>query len=403
MKDLKLYIAIALLALGMFLYIRYNRPSPVNWSKTYVKTDKIPYGTYILYQQLPALFEGIPIKPYQKRMYNTVEELGGTSDSYILVTPHVDIDEPDYAKIISYVEAGNDVLIAAYEHGRILADSLNVRARGDFSFGDSLASVHFTNPNLKPDRKYTYDRQIGADYFVKFDTARATVLATNDKGKAIFLRYKLGQGNLYLLSSPDYFTNYALLTTDGAAFASTALSYLNPQQQIIWDDYQTLGNLGQQSPMRVFLNNDYLRPAYLIALFSLLAFVLYGIKRRQRMIPIVAPLENTSIAFAKVVSSVYYHQRDNRDILAKQHTYFMEYVRATYRIKPGDNEVDFIAQLSARSGVDESILRPIMQGMYDVRSGKHIDDKALVAHHRHIEDFYQQTLWKNNISNNART
>ena len=403
MRDLKLYVIVGLLAFGMFLYIQYNRPSPVNWSKTYVKTDKIPYGTYILYQQLPALFEGIPIKPFQKRMYNTVEELGGTSDSYILVTSQVDIDEPDYAKMVSYVEAGNDVLIAAYRHGRILTDSLHVRTRGDFSFRDSLASVHFTNPNLHPDRKYTYDRQIGADYFVEFDTASVAVLATNDEGKAIFLRYKLGQGNLYLLSSPDYFTNYALLTPDGEAFASTALSYLNPQRQIIWDDYQTLGNLGQQSPMRVFLNNDYLRPAYLIALFSLLAFVLYGIKRRQRMIPIVDPLENTSIAFAKVVSSVYYHQRDNRDILTKQYTYFMEHVRATYRIKPSDSEVDFIAQLSARSGVDERTLLPIMQGMHDVRSGKHIDDKALVTHHRHIEDFYQQTLWKNNISNNART
>lgn len=402
MRDLKLYIVVALLVFGIFLYTRYHSPLPVNWSKTYVKTDKIPYGTYILYQQLTALFDGVPVASCRKRVYNTLEELGGTSDSYILITSNVDIDEPDYAKMISYVTAGNDVFIAAYEHGSILEDSLHIRTTGNFSFSDSVASVHFTNPTLKADKKYRYDRQIGADYFVKFDTASVAVLAANDEGKAIFIRYKLGKGNLYLLSSPDYFTNYALLTADGAAFASTALSYLNPQHQIIWDDYQTLGSLDQQSPMRVFLNDDYLRPAYLIALFSLMAFVLYGIKRRQRVIPIITPLENTSIEFAKVVSSVYYHQRDNRDILAKQHTYFLEYVRTHYRIKPSDNELDFIAQLSGRSGVGESTLKAIMQGIRDIRSGKHIDDKALVLHHRHIEDFYQQTLWKNNISNNAR-
>ncbi|WP_257668367.1 DUF4350 domain-containing protein [Parapedobacter tibetensis] len=411
MKDLKLYTLVALLALGGFLYIQYNRPSPTNWSKTYVRTDKIPYGTYILHQELPRLFGDISVKPYQKRVYNTIEEFGDSADGYMIIAPQIDTDVPDYEKIINYVEQGNDMLMATYEYSPVFADSLGLRPSGGFSLGDdSLTAVSFTNPNLNPAKKYRYDRHIGSDYFAKFDTTRTVVLASNDKGNAIFLRYKIGQGNLYLLSSPDYFTNYALLTTDGAEFAAKALSYLHPTKQIIWDDYQTLGDLGQQSPIRVFLNDRNLRPAYFIALFSLLAFVLYGIKRRQRVIPIADPLKNTSIEFAKVVSSVYYHQRDNRDILAKQYIYFMEYLRTTYRIegtysqmKTNEPDMAFVQQLSARSGVDERVVLRIIQGMHDVHSGNKIDDNTLIAYNRYIEDFYQQTLWKNNISNNART
>ncbi len=403
MRDLKLYIVVGLVVFGIFLYVQYNKPSPVNWSKTYVKSDKIPYGTFILYQQLPTLFDGVPIKPHQKRLYNTLDELGSTSDAYLLIAPAVDVDELDYTKLVDYVAAGNDVLIAAHRYGSILADSLELRTSTLFSPADSVTSVHFTNPHLNPSKTYRYDRQIGADYFVEFDTTRATVLANNEKGNAMFLRYPMGQGNLYLLPSPDYFINYALLREDGEAFAARALSYLTPKRQLIWDDFQTLGDSSQQSPMRVFLSHEYLRQAYLIALFSLLIFVLYGIKRRQRMIPIITPLANTSIEFANVVSTVYYQQRDNRDILSKQYTYLLEYVRTAYRLTPGGDEADFVAQLAARSGVDERTVLHIMQGMHEVRGGWPIDDSTLIAHHRHIEEFYQQTLWKSNLSNNVQT
>lgn len=402
MRDLKLYIIVAVLALGAFLYIQYNKPAPVDWTRTYLRTDKIPYGTYILHHELPSLFDGVEVKPYRKRIYNTIADLGNDSDGYLLVAPEADIDGSDYRRLITYLKSGNNVLVGAFSYGVILADSLKFRISTDLLANDSLADVHFTNPNL-PARKYRFDKRITPSYFAQYDTLRATVLATDGQGKAVYLRYRIGDGNLYLLPSPDFFTNYAILTPDGAAFAAQALSYLNPQRQLIWDDYQTFGGAGQQSPMRVFLNDPHLRPAYFIALFSLLAFVLFGIKRRQRIIPVIAPLKNTSIEFAQVVSSVYYQQRDNRDILAKQYLYFMEQVRSTYRMDTHEVNPAFMQQLSARSGVDEAVLLKILQGMDQVRNGKPIDDKTLVSHHRHLKDFYQSTLWKNNTSNNVRT
>ncbi len=403
MRDLKRYVTGGLLVLGVFLYIQYQKPSPVNWSKTYVKTDKIPYGTYVLYQQLSPLFGNIAVQPHQRRIYNTLETLGGTADTYVLIAPHIDIDGPDYGQLVNYVEKGNDLFMASYDYGRVFVDSLDFRINTAFSLGDNVTTVSFTNPKLNPDKKYRYDSRIESGYFARFDTLNTTVLAVNEEGHAVFLRYKIGLGNVYLLASPDYFINYALLTSDGADFAAKALSYLDPKRQIIWDDYQTLGDIGQQSPMRVFLNDDHLRPAYLIALFSLLAFVIYGIKRRQRVIPVVVPLQNTSLEFAKVISAVYYHQRNNKDILIKQYTYFMEHVRSAYRIKTDESAMaDFVQQVSARSGVAENIILHIVQGARNADGNIDIDDKTLIAYNRNIEFFYQQTTWKNNISNSAQ-
>lgn len=403
MRDLKIYIIIALLALGTFLYVQYRKPAPVNWTKTYASTDKIPYGTYILHRELSALFDGVTIRPYRKRIYNTLEEGGNEADTYLIVTPELNIDEPDYGKMLTYMKGGNDLFIATHTFGALLADSLKLRTEGYFPWGDSIKTVNFTNPELHSERGYRFDKRIAAGYFTEFDTLRTTVLATDGHGNAIFLRYPMGDGNLYVLSSPDYFTNYALLSPEGAAFAGKALSYLNPRQRMIWDDFQAMGDQIQQSPMRVFLSDEHLRPAYLIALFSLLAFVIYGIKRRQRAIPVVEPLRNTSIEFAQVVSSVYYQRRDNRDLLTKQYRYFLEHVRTAYRVNTNEVDQNFMQYLSMRSGADESILSNILQGMNDLQRGGAIDDKTLVSHHRYLELFYQQTLWKNNISNNALT
>lgn len=403
MKDLKQYLAVALLLLGVFLYMQYRKPAPVSWTRTYARTDKIPYGTYILREQLSPLFGGIGVAPYRKRIYNTVEERGDGADTYIIVAQDLDIDEPDYRALTNYINRGNTVFIAAHTFGAVVADSLGLDLQFAFSLGDSLSTARFSNPQLDPNRTYRFGKRLEPNHFTRFDTTQALVLATNQHGHALFLRYGIGRGQLFLLSAPDYLTNYALLTADGAAFAATALSYLEPQQQIIWDDYQTLGTRSQHSPMRVFLEDANLRPAYLIALFSLLAFVLYGIKRRQRIIPVVEPLRNTSVEFTQVVSSIYYEQHDNRDILTKRYAHFMQHVRTQYRIGSHEADEAFMAQLSARSGVDQTILKHILTGIQAIRAGKAIDDYTLMSYNRHLEAFYQQTLWKNNHSSNART
>ncbi|PPL00970.1 DUF4350 domain-containing protein [Parapedobacter indicus] len=403
MRDLKVYIVVALLALGIFLYIQYRKPAPVNWSQTYSRTDKIPYGTYILHHELSTLFEGVAVRSYRKRMYNILEELGNEADSYLIVAPELDIDEPDYQKLLAYVKSGNDLFIAAHTFGALMTDSLKLRIQNHFPWADSVNTVNFTNPELRSETGYRFDKRIAAGYFTEFDTLQTTVLATNGHGNAVFLRYPMGDGNLYILSSPDYFTNYALLSSEGVAFAGKALSYLTPQQQIIWDDFQAMGDRIQQSPLRVFLSDEHLRPAYLIALFSLLAFVIYGVKRRQRAIPIVEPLKNTSIEFAQVVSSVYYQRRDNLDLLTKEYRYFLEHVRTAYRVNTSNIDENFMQYLSMRSGVEKSILLNILRGMNDLQRYETIDDGTLLSHHRFLELFYQQALWKNNTSNNVLT
>ena len=201
----------------------------------------------------------------------------------------------------------------------------------------------------------------------------------------------MGKGNLYLNANPQMFTNYSLLQDMGAAYSSIAWSYVKNSKNLYWDQYYTLGREGAESPMRVFLQNNSLRWAFYIAIFSLLVFVLYEMKRRQRIIPIIPPLNNTTVEFAGIVGQVYYEQRNNGNIAQKKAAYFLEHIRSTYNIRTQVFDEEFITTLSQKSGAKPELVKELANQITQVNMTSQISDNELIDLNRNIEQFYIQS------------
>ena len=61
-KNTKIYIvAFVLLILG-YIYLESTKKQPVNWFPSYAAKHKIPYGTFVLEQELKNLFPSTEIK-----------------------------------------------------------------------------------------------------------------------------------------------------------------------------------------------------------------------------------------------------------------------------------------------------------------------------------------------------
>lgn len=393
MKDLKTYLVIAFSLLIVYCVIQYNRPRPVDWKPTYLNTDKIPYGTYILYHQLNDIFPGATIHSSRQAVYNTLAENKYVPGSYILVAYRVNINQDDYDELINYIKKGNAVFIASFYVSKFLRDTLKLKINS----GQTLpltkkTKVSFTNPALNPAQTYTFDRQTGGQYFSKFDTSRAVVLGKNQYNHSNFIRYQFGKGYLYLMPSPDYFINYNLLKPEESNYAAKALSYLPAKGEIIWDEYASAGaEDAEGSPMRVFLSHPELRWAYFIALFSLLFFVLYEMKRRQRIIPVADPLQNTTVDFVKVVGQLYYQQRNNLNIASKKVTFFLEHIRSRYQLKTNVLDQGLIQDLINKSGTDADLINRIFKYIGFVQTGKKITDQELIQLNYLTEQFYKQS------------
>ncbi len=388
MKSLRLYLIIAGVLLIVYIVAQLNRPKAVDWSETLSSKEKAPFGTYILNNRLKDIFPKSTVVNYRKPIYNVLAEDSLKDATYIIICPEIELTKADYGKLSAYLNKGNDVFIVANYFGKAFEKYLKVKTASDFKINRDAYPVNFINPALKSPKGFTVDRWAGIVYFSGFDTLKTTVLGDNEKHRANFIKYRFGKGSLYLASVPKLFTNYSLLKPAGAAYAGIALSYLKPTKKIAVDEYYTQGQEEYKSPMRVFLSHATLQWAYYITLFSLLLFVLFEIKRRQRIIPVIEPLTNSSLDFVNVVGQVYYEQRNNTDIAHKKILYFFNKLRDQYQLKTNITDNDFAETLAAKTNVDFDFIKKLIFYINQLTNQQRVSDHELIELNKLIEEFY---------------
>jgi hypothetical protein len=177
-------------------------------------------------------------------------------------------------------------------------------------------------------------------------------LGYSNRRHANFLCIKYGMGRIFLHNNPYAFSNFYMLKPGHAEYAAKCLSYLQGSQ-IVWDEYYKRNEAdAQQASFRFILSREPLRWAYYITLASLLLYVLFNIKRKQRIIPVVDPYNNTSLEFTRLVGALYYNQADHKDILMKKVNYLLEFIRSRYQLDTSVTGDEFIRKLAAKSGIE---------------------------------------------------
>jgi len=391
MSGLKKYLIISGVLLLGYLTLQYFKPKPTDWRTTYLNDDKIPFGTYILRQRITDILPEVKISVSGDPIFNTLSESPKGKSNYFIVASSVKIDKLDYRELVEYMQGGNHVFIAAYQINGLLADTLKLKLSSDFNFGNKRKyPINFTNPLLKRELDYYFDKGISEQYFSKIDSARAIVLGKRQNSQANFVQYKFGKGSLFILPNPQLLTNYSLLREDGMDYASKALSYLPKANQLIWDEHFTRKSQEESSMFRVLFGNRELRWAYYIAILSLVVFVLFEIKRRQRIIPVIDRLKNTTVEFVEVVGRVYYQQRNNRDIAEKKVSYLLEYIRNNYRLKTIELNRELIDSLIHVSGATAETIEALFTAIAYLKAGQMVSDADLIHLNKLIEQFYKQ-------------
>lgn len=387
MKDLKIYIVFGSVLLLVYLVAQYNQPKVTDWTKTLYPTEKAPFGTYILRNRIHDLFPSANIQHYREPVYNTLAEHGTQRGIYLIICNDANINEYDYAQLTKFIKSGNQVFIAAKSFSRYLEKELKFRVDSEWN---SASNINFVNRNLDSSDVFGADKKIGNSYFGVIDTAKTTVLAQNADKKSNFIKLNIGAGALYLNTSPFMFSNYGILSYRGDKYVSQALSYLKPDSYIIWDEYYTRGREGEESLMRVFLQHAPLRNALYIAIFSLIIFVIYEMKRRQRIIPVIEPLRNSTVEFVTVVGQVYYEQRNNANIAQKKMSYFLEHIRSRYGIKTNHLDKEFAEILTRKSGAEPQLVFELIS-QFNALAGQQVSDTQLILLNHNIQQFYTQS------------
>lgn len=389
MNWLKGYIVIIILILGAYLYAEYKRPPAIDWSPTLSYMDKIPYGSFILFNQMKELFSHAP-EVLRVPVYDHVNNRKDSGELYMLVAGEMATNTTDEAEMFSYISRGNTVFMATENFSKSLQDTLGISMNAGFFTDDKMDSVSIclVNPMFGKTVFYSMQKHMVDGYFKKFDTATTTVLGMNSMGQVNFVRFDIGKGHLFLHSAPMAFTNYFVLTDSNSRYIEQALSCLPKNATaIFWDEYYKIGRGGPTTPLRVILTKPALKAAYFLALASIILFLLFQSKRKQRIIPLIEKPRNATMDFVETVSRVYYNQQNHRNIALKKVTYLLDQVRTRYGLQTQYLDEDFEMRLAHKSGVSLLVVQELVRMIDRVRSTETVLSPELMHFNRLIDEF----------------
>ena len=367
-----------------------NRPKPVDWKITLSKEDKSPYGSYILYQQLKDIFPKAVLSSYRQPVYNQVNNTSDSNTAYLLIEPDLEFSKDDMNELLNYVLAGNYAFISAGDFGRTLMDTLKFKTsrRLDFETKDSV-TINFTNPSLHEPKNYGFTRMTLDGYFSALDTTYTVVLGNNQLKDINFIKIAYGDGAFFIHTAPLCFSNYFMLKRNNASYSAKALSFLPTNiKHIYWDEYYKLGPEGSGNPLRFILTNRWLKWAFRIAMLTIVLFVLFEMKRKQRIIPVIPPLRNSTLDFVQTVGNVYFNQRNNKNIALKKINYFLEFVRSGFLLTTSHLNDEFIQLLAKKTGIAETETSRLINNIHHFNNSEQITDTDLLELNHQIDSFY---------------
>ncbi len=214
-----------------------------------------------------------------------------------------------------------------------------------------------------------------------------------------YIRIPLGKGEFLIHTTPIALTNYHLLSEHTLDYASAVTSYLALDNNVYWDSYKNWGseqsgrshnNSRSSSPLSYVLGQKPFAYAIYITLALVVLFVLFGVRRRQRIVPVLPVNTNTTLEYAQSIGRLYVSQGSHHQLSILQLRLFGNYLREKYQIHTIQYNEEAVQQIATCSGVDKDIISRILKYHKDITNQViWIDtNEALIDLHTLLQKFY---------------
>lgn len=391
-KLILLFIPIVLFAL--LITYQYYAPKPVDWRMSFDKNHKAPYGCYVLNQMYPELFQDGIIYNNETLYENTLLTDSSENKNLVIITNYFTTDKAELKTLLNFIEAGNSAFISANYWEYTFLDSFKIpishRVIDTAYLKLDKDKLHFYSPKLEPDSGFVFQKRLMSNYFYPKDSCEASLLGYDRSGHVNFVRFNIGKGSLFLHSQPLAFTNIHVLYST-PEYAITALSFL-PSQFTIIDRFYKPYRIEDNSPTQFILSQKPLQIAFYIIVLMLLIYMIFGSKRKQKAIPVVEPLKNTSLEFIQTVGRLYFRSKNHANIAQKKTVYFKDFLREKYYITDLSETDKNMAIISSKTGVQIPLVKRLIRKINYFSSKISVDGDDLMSYSKDIEEFINTCL-----------
>ncbi len=220
-----------------------------------------------------------------------------------------------------------------------------------------------------------------------------------------YIKIKYGKGTFYLHSNPIAFSNYQLLNQDKMEYARRVFEEMG-DGKIYWSednryyDYSQFQNpnnpgIADEGPMEFILSEPSLRKGWYLLIAGVILYFLFGAKRKQRPIPVVAPKENTSIEYAEVIAQLFLSQTDHKQLIQLKSEQFKFYLRDRFNIHLAKNlrweDEAAMKLIASKTNTKVELITAIIKEEGYLRNLNTVDTPTMLSFHHKLEEFYKSS------------
>ena len=399
MKASRWFIVFIVAFLLIMFAIEYNLPKKFVWTPTFSHYDEQPLGCALfdslLSSSLPHGYS-LSKETFYQMEEDTVDKMG-----ILVIANSLSMVKADVNALLKMAERGNKIMLVSNNYPKLLEDTLGFYCT--YSHFNAAAFRKYASSIFRKDSIYwvadsVYSRQLYRCYpqfcnssFRRYDSkvirklaekdmtdAIGDMLADSDSVKVYSNYHPLlamarpwGEGEIILVSTPLLFTNYGVLDENNANYIFRLLSQMGELPIVRSEGYMKATAQVQQSPLRYLLAHQPLRWALYLTMITILLFMIFTAKRRQRAIPVVRDPANKSLEFTELIGTLYFQKKDHVDLVRKKFAYLAEELRREIQVdieEVADDKRSF-ERIARKTGMDAGEIaefihevRPVLYG-----------------------------------------
>lgn len=212
-----------------------------------------------------------------------------------------------------------------------------------------------------------------------------------------FIKISYGKGSIYVFTTPILLTNYFVKTKDGLSHAEEILSVLS-NGKIYWDEVPVYSrNENSESKrhaptiLKYILTNESLRWAWYLLLATVLVYIVFESKRKQRIIPVMESVSNTSIEYVQTTGRLYAQIGNHRKLIQLNMKLFLSTIQQKYGVKADLDKPTSIEWLSIKTGIAKEHFETLQNEYKRITvPGHEMKTKDLHAFYQQMQFIYKK-------------
>ena len=408
MKASRWFIVFIVAFLLIMFAIEYNLPKKFVWTPTFSHYDEQPLGCALFDSLLSSsLPHGYSLS---KETFYQMDEDTVDKKGILVIASSLSMVKADVNALLKMAERGNKIMLVSNNYPKLLEDTLGFYCT--YSHFNAAAFRKYASSIFRKDSIYwvadsVYSRQLYRCYpqfcnssFRRYDSqvirklaekdmtdGIGDVLADADSVKVYSNYHPLlamarpwGEGEIILVSTPLLFTNYGVLDENNVNYIFRLLSQMGELPIVRSEGYMKATAQVQQSPFRYLLAHQPLRWALYLTMITILLFMIFTAKRKQRAIPVVREPANKSLEFTELIGTLYFQKKDHVDLIRKKFAYLAEELRREIQVdieEVADDKRSF-ERIARKTGMDaEEIAKFIHEVRPVLYGGRAIDSEQM--------------------------